>query len=191
MNPDDAQLVFDLARTWQIVAAVAAVWAVIATLAVPFVSFRLSAKWQERQERRRLKLWVFGTLMQDRGGPVSVDAVRAYNLIDSLSYDSRIVRDKWADYYNSLADSRLNSQEGWRIRDDKRHVLLRSMADDIGLGKSFVSDDFSRVYYPDGLAEQAAINTLQQQILKQELLARKQQSSRNPKDYEEDGSHKS
>lgn len=163
---------FALASTWQVIAAVAAIWAVLATFAAPWINARLTENWQQRQERRRLKLWVFGTLMQDRGGPISNDAVRAYNLIDALFHDGRKVRDAWGEYYDSLGDGRLGTGEGARIREDKRNALLRTMAEEIGLGDHFVSQDFTRVYRPMGMAEQDEINHMQQQLLKKELSER-------------------
>ena len=185
MDPQEAQSLLELASTWQIVAAVATVWAVVATLAVPFISSRLSTKWQDRQERRRLKLWVFGTLMQDRASPINADVVRAYNLIDALFHDSRDVRDKWAEYHESLLDGRLNSAEGGRIRQDKRDALLRAMAVEINLGKYFSSGDFSRVYMPEGLRRSAELDWLQQTVLRRELEERLQQSTQGSLPLEE------
>lgn len=174
MDPQTAQSVWELASTWQIVAAAAAVWAVVATFAAPVIGARLTANWQERQERKRLKLWVFGTLMQDRAVQITPEAVRAYNLIDALFHDARDVRDKWGDYYNSLGDDRLNSAEGGRIREDKRNALLRAVAMELGLGRDFTSEDFSRVYLPQGVAEQYDLARLQQQVDRHDLAERLQ-----------------
>ena len=137
----------------------------------------MSANWQNDQERKRLKLYVFGHIMQDRANPANIDAVRAYNLIDALFHDTKSVRDKWQDYYDSLGDSRLSSDEGTRIRDDKRTELLRAMAEDIGLGKDFSSVDFSRVYWPEGLEQERTLQLLQQQVTRHDLVERLNQQS--------------
>ena len=161
---------FDRASVWQVITAVVAIWAVVATLVAPFIGSRLSVSWQRLQERNRLKLWVFGSLMQDRANPGSIDAVRAYNLIDSLFHDARGVRDKWHEYYDSLSDHRLNSNEGWSMREGKRTNLLRTMAEEIGFGRDFSSVDFSRIYWPEGLAQTQELEALQRKVATQQLV---------------------
>lgn len=169
----DSLTLFARASTWQIIAAVSTIWAVVATFASPFISSRLMSTFQMEQEKRRQKLWVFATLMQDRGSPVSNDAVRCYNLIDALFHDSRTVRDRWGIYFNSLCDQRLsNSNEGSRIREEKRNDLLSAMAVDLGLGDHFDSDDFSRVYMPRGIVEQQELALAQQELLRRDLRER-------------------
>ena len=165
------------ASVWQIVSAVTAIWAIVATLAAPYIGSRMSAYWQNNQERKRLKLYVFGHILQDRANPANIDVVRAYNLIDALFHDTKSVRDKWQDYYDSLGDSRLSSDEGTRIRDDKRTELLRAMAEDIGMGKDFSSVDFSRVYWPEGLEQERSLQLLQQQVTRHDLVERLNQQS--------------
>ena len=165
------------ASVWQIVSAVLAFWAIVATFATAYIGSRMSAYWQNNQERKRLKLYVFGHILQDRANPANIDVVRAYNLIDALFHDTKSVRDKWQDYYDSLGDSRLSSDEGTRIRDDKRTELLRAMAEDIGMGKDFSSVEFSRVYWPEGLEQERSLQLLQQQVTRHDLVERLNQQS--------------
>jgi hypothetical protein len=84
-----------VATTW---AAIATSRAVIATRKPPIDAARLAASLQENSERRRTKLWVFGTIMQNRQFLAEVDCVRALNLVEAVFHDAPEVRDSWAKY---------------------------------------------------------------------------------------------
>lgn len=65
-------------------------------LAAAKAAERLRRQGDDDAERRRLKLWVFTALMQERGFLASIDAVRALNLIDVVYRDSTALREAWA-----------------------------------------------------------------------------------------------
>src|SRR5262245_17834279 len=100
----------------ELIAAIAAIWAafatpwaavatsraVIATRKAPVDAAQVAASLQEASEKRRLKLWVFGTIMQNRHFLGEVDCVKALNLIDAVFYDVTEVRNAWANLYAAL-----------------------------------------------------------------------------------------
>lgn len=136
-----------------IFSALATGFAALAAFRTPITAAKLAATLSEVQqseaEKRRLKLWVFGSIMQDRPNLASPDCVRALNLIDALYSDVPSVRNSWSDLYAALTDSRLTTPEGGKIRDDKINSLLHTMATHLNLGSDFRPDDYRRVYYPD------------------------------------------
>jgi len=78
-----------VATTW---AAIATSRAVAATRKAPIDAARVAASLQEANERRRLKLWVFATIMQNRHFIGETDGVRTLNLIDTVFHDAPAVR---------------------------------------------------------------------------------------------------
>jgi len=81
-----------VATTW---AAIATSKAITATKKAPVDAAHVAASLQEASERTRLKLWVFGTVMQNRHFLGEVECVKAPNLIDTVFHDSPGVRDAW------------------------------------------------------------------------------------------------
>src|ERR1700730_613319 len=73
-----------VATTW---AAVATSKAVAATRNAPIDAAQLAASLQDTSEKRRLKLWIFATIMQNRHFLGEVECVRAINLIDTVFHD--------------------------------------------------------------------------------------------------------
>jgi hypothetical protein len=156
-------------------AAVATSWAAYATWSVPTTAAKMSAELgrlnNHDNEKRRQKLFVFGSIMQDRPNLASKDTVRALNLIDALYHDTPKVRHAWEKLYQALCDNRLNSLEGGKTREDRQYELLMEMAIDLGYGDEFSPDDFSRVYYPESLARHDHIENIQRERAYQETIA--------------------
>jgi Flp pilus assembly protein CpaB len=117
-------------------------------------------------ERRRLKLHVFGALMQERASWASHDAVRALNLIDVVFHDCKDVREAWAELYQAFDSSKMVPSHA---QDERRKKLLAVMAVDLGLGDELRSDDLGRVYYPNALAEEEYVRQLERQAAKARL----------------------
>src|SRR5689334_12013148 len=57
---------------------------------------------QDREEKRRTRFWIFGTLMQERAHYFSQDAVKAFNLIDVAFIDAHEVRKAWEQLLEAL-----------------------------------------------------------------------------------------
>ena len=159
------------ATTW---AAVATSKAVAATRRAPIDAAQLAAALQAASEKIRLKLQIFGTIMQNRHFLGEADSVKALNLIDTVFHDVPTVRDAWANLFSALNDQRNFSPTGPTPGIDQRRTdLLTSMAKDLGLIQNFRRDDFARIYLPQiivsemqlrDMQRKAALNTLSAQL---------------------------
>lgn len=127
---------------------------------------RLRREGEAAYEQRRMKLFVFTTLMQERAIFVSSDAVRALNLIDVVFKDAIAVREAWAELFLAF-DTKNNIPS--HVQEERFRHLLREMAVDIGLADGLRLDDFGRVYYPNALAEEEAVRRLERQAALQRL----------------------
>ena len=129
---------------------------IIAIIAGPVMAVWVGIFLNDRKERRDRRLRVFETLMATRGAGLSLDHVRALNMID-LTFDGKESTDKgvlnaWKGYFNILhkfphQDGSMNDGE-WNIhvanwnerRDDSLAKLLHRMANALGY------DFFDKVY---------------------------------------------
>jgi hypothetical protein len=147
------------ATTW---AAIATSRAVAVTRKAPIDAAQLAASLQDASERRRLKLWVFATIMQNRAFIGETDSVKALNLIDTVFHDVPQVRDAWANFFAALNDERNFPPTGpMPVIDERRTTLLASMARELGLVEDFRPDDFTRVYLPQTILSEMQIRNLQ------------------------------
>lgn len=121
---------------------------------------------EHASEKRRMKLHVFATLMEQRATYYSQDAVRAFNLIDIVFIDSRAVRDAWAELFASF-DSTKSIPD--HEKNKRYRVLLSEMAKEINLGDGLRLDDFERVYFPVALQEEDQLRFLQRQASLKQL----------------------
>lgn len=147
------------ATTW---AAIATSRAVIATRKAPVDAAQVAASLQDASERRRLKLWVFATIMQNRHFLGEIECVKALNLIDTVFHDAPTVRDSWATLFAALNDQRNFPTTGpTPVIDERRTALLSSMARELGLIQNFRPDDFTRVYLPQTVVSEMQIRDMQ------------------------------
>jgi hypothetical protein len=152
----------DAATTAAIFSAIATLFAAIATWRGPrsaaALAEALRAKSEVSNEKRRMKLFVFTTLMQERAAYYSSEAVKAFNLIDVVFNESRKVRNAWSEFHAAM-DSTNRIPE--HAQQERFRILLSTMADDIGLTDQLRSDDLNRTYYPTALAEEEHVKSLQ------------------------------
>src|SRR5260370_16192791 len=147
------------ATTW---AAIATSRAVTATRKAPVEAAQVAATLQDASERRRLKLWVFATVMQNRQFLGEIESVKALNLIDTVFHNAPQVRDAWANLFASLNDQRnFQPTVPTPVIDERRTALLSSMARDLGLMDDFRPDDFARVYLPQTVVSKMQIRDMQ------------------------------
>jgi hypothetical protein len=147
------------ATTW---AAIATSRAVVATRRAPVDAAQVAASLQEASERRRLKLWVFATIMQNRHFLGEIDCVKTLNLIDTVFHDAPAVRDSWATLFSALNDQRNFPPSGpTPVIDERRTALLSTMASELGLIQNFRPDDFTRVYLPQTVISEMQIRDIQ------------------------------
>lgn len=158
---------------------VAAFLSFLATVAAAIAAFRApisAAEYAEKlrrvsaeeDNRRRIKLNVFGQIMQERADISQRDCVIALNLIDVAFYDAPDVRESWAELYQSLDGNR---QVPGHVRDERLRKLLRAMAADLGLAENLRLDDFGRVYFPNTVAEENEVRRLERQATMKRLSA--------------------
>lgn len=115
----------------------------------------------ERQsERRRMKLQVFATLMQERATIASIDSVRMLNSIDFVFFDCPKVREAWAELYSIFHTSETPHPQ---LREEKLRILLKEMGTDIGLSDNLRADDIARIYYPNVLAKEEELRLARQE----------------------------
>lgn len=142
--------------------AVATALAAFATWKAPITAARIAETLRRdsaaADERRRLRLHVFATLMSERKTLWSPEAVRTLNLIDVVFHDSRPVRDAWAELFASYDSNRRVPEH---IQDERANKLLLAMAADLGLADGLRPDDLTRVYFPQTLWERAQIEMLE------------------------------
>ena len=110
------------------------------------------------RRKRKLKLHIFATLMQERAAFYSLEGVRAFNLIDVVYYDCLKVRDCWAEFLQSL--DRTAAMPG-HVQTERFRKLLEAMAGDLDLGAQLRPDDFARTYYPTAIEEDDKVKDLQ------------------------------
>jgi hypothetical protein len=97
--------------------------------------------------------------MQERAAIYSENGVGALNLIDVVFYDSREVREAWAELFLTFSLNPIPAH----LLDERLRKLLTAMAKDIGLGEGLRTDDLGRVYSPTAVAQDRLIRDMQRQ----------------------------
>jgi hypothetical protein len=145
-----------------VASAIAAAAAAIATWRGPITAARMAEELRRTAEsdadRRRFKLNIFASLMQERAEIYSADAVRALNSIDIAYADNGSVREAWSELFQALTG---NPMAPGHVIDERIRNLLRQMAADLGISDTLRLDDFARVYYPNALADERRVKELQ------------------------------
>ena len=153
--------------------AVATVFAAVAAWRGPSSAAKLAEKMRRSAERdaeaRRLKTYVFTTLMQERASISAPDSVRALNLIDVVYSECPKVREAWAELFLTFDGSR---EVPRHVQDEKYRGLLKEMAAELDLDGALKLDDLGRVYYPNALAQEDQIRELQRMENLKRLLPR-------------------
>jgi hypothetical protein len=146
-----------------IFSAIATALAAFATWRAPMSAAKLAEALRrdaERDsERRRQKLYVFSTLMQERAQIHSDNGVRVLNLVDIVFSDSPQVRDAWAELYASFSFKPLVPH----VINERLMKLLGAIARDIGLADDLRTDDLTRVYRPIVQEQDQFIRDMQRQ----------------------------
>lgn len=132
---------------------------------------------ERANERRRMKLNLFATLMQERANIVSIDSVRMLNSIDFIFYDSVKVREAWAELFNVFQTNGIPHPQ---LQEDKLRNLLREMAADIGFSDSLKVNDLGRIYYPNALAKEEELRLLRQEQALLQIRAQNSSAATDP-----------
>lgn len=140
----------------------AALAAVLVALIAPVLGWMLARKGQRDDARRQLKLNVFGGVMENRHSTESVEAIRALNLVDVAFHDSPEVRRLWREYFEMISNKAFFQDAlGKQLRDQKIQELLTEMARNLEFGIDRF--DVARIYVPQWLVEQEALNARERQ----------------------------
>lgn len=152
--------------------AVAAVASAIAAWRAPISAAKLAEimrrEAQDAQEARRIKLNVFGAIMQDRAEIYSEDAVRALNLLDVAFINAPDVRACWSELHQALSGNPVSPPH---VIDERIRRLLKAMATDLGLADELRPDDFARVYFPTALLDDRNVRQLERKAALARLTA--------------------
>jgi hypothetical protein len=127
-----------------------AVWATFRApkLAAEFAE-RLRADAQVDDEKRRMKLFVFTTLMQYRAAILNPNCVAALNLIDVAFIDDTKTREAWKDFCHAT-DPKNNLTQSIT----ERYIqILDKMAQGLGLSSQISIFDVRACYYPEGMGK--------------------------------------
>lgn len=132
-------------------------WITVAALIIgPVLAVLTQLSFQHFKQIRDQKLWVFGTLMSNRGSMVSPDYVRALNYIDVVFYKNENVRKRWKNLLDYLGSPDWASGAVQQATVDKTldlsAELLTEMAKDVGLGYDHTQIK-NRGYYPKRLGQ--------------------------------------
>lgn len=117
---------------------------------------------EAKEQKRRMKLWVFSTLMQERHLYNAPEAVKAFNLIDVVFIESFAVREAWAKFHEALDPNKKATELETRNR---QRELLSAMAKDLELSGQLGVADLERLYYPTSMEEERLAQTLYRQSL--------------------------
>ena len=141
------------------IAAVAAAYAAwIGPRSAAELAEKLRRDGEAADETRRLRMFVFNTLMQERARLYSEEGVKALNLIDTVFSDCSDVREAWTNLYMSY--DRSNDIPS-HVSQERLAVLLQEMAKTLGLASELRLEDLNRIYFPTALQEQRLIDDLQ------------------------------
>jgi hypothetical protein len=160
-------LVSALAALLSVAAAGLAAWATWkGPMNAATMAEQLRRESEERDQKKRMKLWVFSTLMQERHLYNAPEAVKAFNLIDVVFIDSFRVREAWAKFHEALDSSKRATELETRNR---LRDLLSTMAEDLELSGRLGVADLERLYYPTSMAEELQVQMLHRQTLLRQL----------------------
>jgi hypothetical protein len=164
-----------------LLSAIATLFAALAAYRAPVSAARYSEKLrlenEKLNERRRMKMIVFTTLMQERATINSPESVRVLNLVDTIFADAVSVRESWAELHLLFG-----KEDAYSIamREEKIRKLLKDMADDLGISHTLRLDDFGRIYYPKSMADQDFIANRRRELEIQQLMNAGDPSERTP-----------
>jgi hypothetical protein len=134
-------------------------WTEIAAIALsPIIAVLVSICIQNRKEARNHKYWILTTLISNRETPLTIENVRALNMIDITFHKSKNVRKVWKELFDLYNNPSMNSELGGKQRKTKNLELIVEIAKELGYKKTITAFDADRIYIPQGLAEQMEKN---------------------------------
>lgn len=141
---------------------------ILAIITAPLIAVQVSLYLERRRETKKRRRWIFELLMANRATPLSVDFVRALNMIDVEFYGNnrklKKVRNSWhalMDHFASVRDSEVWTEKVSDLQAD----LLMNMAE--SLDYEFDTTLIKKsAYYPKGLGEmEEDINVIRKNLI--------------------------
>lgn len=134
----------------------------LAIVLAPIIAILVGKFLDLRKEKKEAKLWIFRTLMATRATPMSLDHIRALNMIDVTFYGaekkSKNVVEAWKIYLDHLDDNIGDlSDETVRRWSEKNQELLIELLQKMAicLGYDFDKTSIKNTsYFPKGHGEQ-------------------------------------
>ena len=127
---------------------------IVAIALSPVIAVLVSMWIQNRKEKRGQKYWILTTLITNRQTPLTVDNVRALNMIDITFHNSPHVRRLWKELYEMFSNASYSTAAGAEQRMKKNLELIVEIANVLGYKRTISAFDADRTYIPEGLAEQ-------------------------------------
>lgn len=129
---------------------------IIAVAIIPFITWWVSVKYQDRKTKKEAQLRLFLTLMADRKStPITKDWVDALNTIDVVFQDNKKVRQAWREYLDSLNEKSPHFDNSNSFRLD----LLSEMANALGY-HHLKQTEIDRFYTPKYFNSQMSQNEI-------------------------------
>ena len=152
-------------------------WTIINIFAVllsPIIALLIAKKLQEKEEKRKEKVYILKVLMTQRFSIKSIDFVNALNLIDIIFVDDKLVREAYKNLYNAYAvkvDTNNNDEVLAYCTGIKKKTtkLIESIVKNIGYKDKITWDTIQEPYIPqwlhDELIAKSEMNSAQVQLV--------------------------
>lgn len=138
--------------------AIATVAAARSAILGPRLTAKHAGRLQKAGAERDAKMRIFMILMAHRLNYGQREPMQALNLIDLVWHNNKTICNAWSEFHASVQES---SGHSGAQRDEKLRLLLLEMAKDLGLGDSYSSAGFTRVYYSNGVGRREQLDDLQ------------------------------
>lgn len=150
--------------------AIVAVAALLIAMRAPEAAARFAEKYrsdnQAEEEKTRIKVGVFVTLMQHRALMLAPNAVAAVNLIDVAFVDSPRVRDAHKSFMAATAEDPFQPEKTV----ERYHALIEAVARDLGFMDRLSVMDLRTAYYPAAMGkfDEAAFAEAEEKIARRQ-----------------------
>lgn len=125
---------------------------IIAIIVSPIVAVIIGQTLQDKIRIRADKIEVFKTLMISRGMGLSLESVKALNIIEIVYSDDKKVLNQWKIYHDKLRVENPDETELGKIKTE-RDKLLEVMAKSLGYKDKITWETIQNPYIPDGLID--------------------------------------
>ena len=130
-------------------------------MVVPIAAVAIGQHLQTRAKIREDKMRVFEAMMTSRVLGMSVDTVRAANLIHVTFARDKEVRRRWSEYYDALCIKDPTEEQLLEV-ESRQLAMLKAMAASLGYDNDVLEEALDTKYLPKGMVDALAKNQQQQ-----------------------------